>query len=245
MTRFRALLAAALSLGLFGLLGWRFLATPGRADHQGAVRHRELAARVLGEYLAHQAKGSRVLVIGNPYTRLPGQPADVHAFEAAALRGLERGLGAAWSGNAVVHPELRPEAVTHPMTVPMPPDTTTPLSFLLQPGAWEALRRAHADAETWVSLIGVPAGLPSSDWWRASKPRLALLLPDLRLLGDAPAVGAALERGKLRAFVLNRPGAPPESAPPAADDGTEFTRRFLLITADNVKAVRAAYPGLF
>lgn len=242
----RIQLVLALVLVLAGtLVVVRWFRTPDRLARGQAIEHRELALKVLGEYLAQHHAGAQVVVLQNPFAARSGQPAEVYAFEEAALRGLKRGWGERMRLVGVVSPELDPAAARDPSAVPMPADTTTPLSFLTVPGSWDRCLRSHPEVEVVVSLIGLPVDLREQSVWTQPKPVLALLLPDLRPIGDAASVRAALGSGKLAAMVLNRPGAPPESAAPAADDRAEFERRFLLVTSGNWEAVAALYPGLF
>lgn len=239
--------AAWVLVALFGAaLIWRwFTPSPDQALRNRAARHREIAARVLGESLARQFPARRVIIVSNPFVALPGAAEEIRQFEHAALEGLSRGWGNRIQLLGVFPPALRPEAMTHPERLPMDPETRTPLSFLQTERAWDELLAQHPGTDLLVSLIGVPANLTALDLWQRPEPALALLFPDLRMLGGWGAVAAAITSGKLAAVVMERPGSPPASAAPAADDWSEFERRFLLITAENVGAVRAAYPRLF
>ena len=97
-----------------------------------------------------------------------------------------------------------------------------------------------------ISLIGLPAELSRVHCWQtAGGVRFALLLPDVRLIGDRAAIRASLESGKLIAFVAARPG----SVSPSAGHGTEwheqFDQQFVLVTRENLAARVRAYPRLF
>jgi hypothetical protein len=72
--------------------------------------------------------------------------------------------------------------------------------------------------------------------------RFALLLPDLRFVGNAAAVKEVLQKGKIAAMVLQKPGAP------GMDRGvsqTDFDRLFILVTAENVERTMLDHPQLF
>ncbi len=213
-----------------------------RAPRRRAVVRREIAMEIVGKYLADRMPGARTLVIGNPYTRLRGQASEVRLFEEAAVKGLKRGGRKRIEFIGVDFPELIPAAVQDPSMVPIPPDATTPLSFLTAEGAWDALVDRHSNTDVVVSLIGVPADLQRLGVWRGPKPHFALLLPDLRLLGETDTIVSAFRSGKLLAVVLNRPGSPPESVPVGRDPEQEFERRFLLVTADNCEGILRALP---
>lgn len=235
---------------LVALLGaalvWRwFTPSPDQALRNRAAQHREVAGRVLGESLARQFPARRVIIVSNPFVALPGGSEESRQFEQAALDGLSRGWGDRIQLLGVFPPALRPEALTHPESLPMDPETKTPLSFLQTERAWDELLAQHPGTDLLVSLIGVPANLTALDLWQRPEPAVALLFPDLRMLGGWEEVAAALTSGKLAAVVMERPGSPPASAAPAADEWAEFERRFLLITPENADAVRAAYPRLF
>lgn len=236
---------ALLCLAAVSAVGLRFLLSPERALRRAARDRRSLALEMLGDHLARHHPGERILVVGNPFVERPGQPGDIRAFEEAAWRGLERGVAGRCDLVGIVRPALDPRAAADPTSVPLPPNTTTPLSFMTTPDAWDRIWREHPDAPLWVSLIGLPAGVTRMAVWQEPTPRFALLLPDLRVLGGPEAVHAAFRSGKLVAVVLNRPGAPPESAAPAADARAEFERRHLLVTPDNIDALLRQYPGLF
>lgn len=236
-----ALVLVALVVGLW----WRLWHNPDRVVRGRALDRREVALRVLGEFVAAQAPGQRALIIANPFSQLPGQAPAVYAFEQAAVRGLKDGWGDRIQLAGVAYPELSAAAKRDPSSVPLPPDATTPLSFLTTERAWDEIAEKHADANILVSVIGLPVGIQGLGCWRKPAPRFALLLPDLRLVGDADATLAAFRSGKILAAVLNRPGAPPETAPMARDFRAEFDARFILVTATNIEPVMNFLPNLF
>jgi hypothetical protein len=238
------MLAAGCLLALL-VVGLRFYFTPERAVRGAAEDRRTLALQILGEHLARQLPGERVLVIGNPFSQQSGQPANVYDFEEAALRGLTEGMGDALKLEGTAFPELDPRAATDPGAVPLPPDLRTPLSLMTTRGAWDRLQEEHPRAGLWVSLIGLPAGISGMKVWRQDGPRFALLLPDLRVLGNSRTVGAAFRSGKLVAAVFNRPGAPPQSARREKDPRDEFDLRYVLVTPDNYEQVLRDHPGLW
>jgi hypothetical protein len=210
-----------------------------------ALARREIALERLGEVIRKSESGGEVLVIGNPFSQRPGVSRDIRDAERAAVRGLRRGLG----DSAVlreVFPELKPGALEAPETFSIPPGATTPVSFLVAPGAWDDLRRQYPDAKVLVSLIGLPVDLEGTSCWKDTNgPRWALFLPDLRFMGEPGAVKEAFERGRLLAVVLNRIGAPPESVPILDSADEDFARHHLLLTRDNVDALMEAWPKLY
>jgi hypothetical protein len=234
------LLAAAMGLFVTRFKIWHALS--------GSVPlgQRELATQRLGQYLAEHYPGKKAIVLGNPFAQQPDQPRDVYRFEKAGLRGLRRGLGTAVAIEAVVYPELRPEFHSTPAAVYIDPTTTTPLSYLVSLEALDAISQQHPNAELIVSLIGLPVNLRQTKTWNQEGGRMfALLLPDLHMVGDQTAICQALHNRKITAFILNKPGAPPEDQPLGRDLTVEFDRRFLLVTPETVEQYLKAYPHLF
>ncbi|MCP5518339.1 MAG: hypothetical protein H7A45_13880 [Verrucomicrobiales bacterium] len=236
-----AWLCVAVVLGV----GARFYFSSDRALRGAARDRRALALEILGRRLAACCSGGEVLVIGNPFVLLPDQPAEIRTFEQAAVEGLLAGAGSALKFGGIAHPALDPRAAANPAAYPLPPDLRTPLSAMTTRDAWDRLRQEHPTSTLWVSLIGLPAGVGNLEVWRSPEPRFALLFPDLRLLGGSGSVKAAFTSGKLVAIVLNRPGAPPESADAGGDQQDEFDRRYLLVTPENFEEMYRRYPAAF
>ncbi len=216
---------------------WNFLRPADQVAKSRSVVRRELAMQVLGEYLATKSPGARVLVLSNPFTQKSGQPKDVYTFESAGVRGLKKGLGKQLTLDAVVYPTLNPLALQNPAAILMPPNTSTPLSYLTAEGAWDQILGQYPNAGVWVSLVGLPADLHSLQIWKGPSPKLALLLPDLSIVGDSTAILKAFQSGKLSAVVLSRPGTEPEGDKVEKDLKQEFDKRFVLVTAENAAAL--------
>jgi len=230
--------AALAGLAVLFLLGRR-------GPHQEALQVRELATRGLAEHLARSFAGRRTLVVSNPFTQQRNLPRQMEQMENAGLRGLKQGFGSKVVLAAVAFPELKAEAKANPRAVFIDPETTTPLSYLFADDAFDKLARQHAGCDLIVSLIGLPANLQRVQCWQdPDGPKFALLLPDLRLIGGRQSVRRAMQRGKLIACVLAKPGAP-ETAPAAADFAAEFEKRFVLVTPENVDQAMGSYPQLF
>jgi len=223
-----------------GFAFWLYL----KPDPQGnALRVREIATRGLAEYLARTYPGKSALIISNPFTQRQDTAKAIVETEQAGIRGLREGFGTSIPVAAVAFPELKPEARQNPHALLADVETTTPLSYLVEPEAFDQLAANHANCDIIVSLIGLPLEVWRCEAWKAAgAPRFALLLPDLRIIGDASAVKSAVKSGKLAAFVLARPGAPGDDTAPGRDRKAEFEKRFLLVTAENVEQVMQAHP---
>ncbi|MEK7675709.1 MAG: hypothetical protein AAB676_07740 [Verrucomicrobiota bacterium] len=236
------LLAVAALLGFIGIRSNFF-----RLGPRGmALTERELATEVLGQYLAQHYPGRKVLVLSNPFTQRKGQRKEIYQFEEAGLRGLRRGLGQRLVVEAVVFPELRPEVYQNPGSSYIDPKTTTPLSYLMAEGALDAVWRQHLGAELFVSLIGLPLNVKQTEAWRNARgPKFALLLPDLRMVGDQKTVRDALEARKIAAIILKRPNAPAEDVPLGKDLQKEFAERYFLVVPETAEPLLNQYPRLF
>jgi hypothetical protein len=109
----------------------------------------------------------------------------------------------------------------------IPPDSRTPLSFVMQPVSVDQLAESHPECRVIVSLIGLPLGVDRLKIWNEKDPRcFALLLPDLRVLGPPAKAVEAFQRGNLLAAVV-------EDAP-SGDP--------LIVTRDNVVEVLERQP---
>lgn len=232
-----------LALVVAGAAAWFFT----QPDPQGtALQTRELAARGLAEEVARNQFGSRVLVLSNPFTQRADIAKAIADMEQAGLSGLRAGLGIKATVGAVAFPELLPEALENPASLLSDVETTTPLSFLVVPDAFDKLIKQHNDCPVVVSLIGLPAELNQCEAWNAAAPtKFAFLLPDFQGIADGPAIIKAVKSGKLVAFVLPKPGGPASDAPVGKDWKAEFAKRFILVTAENVEQVVATSPQLF
>ena len=211
-----------------------------------ALQVRELATRGLAEHLARNFAGHQALVISNPYTQRSDLPRAMREMEDAGLRGLKQGFGSKVSAAAIAFPELKAEAKENPRAVYIDPESTTPLSFLVAEDAFDNLAKQNSGCDLIVSLIGLPVNLQRVNCWQdPAAPKFALLLPDLRVIGNRAAIRQAMQSGKLAAFVLARPGAP--ETPPAADAAftAEFEKRFVLVTPEVVDQAMQVFPQLF
>jgi hypothetical protein len=220
----RGWILGIVAAALVGLGIWYF----SRNEEQSrAFQERQIATRVLAEYLAKKFPTERVLVISNPFTEL-GASSDIKDMEKAGINGLREGFGEKVTLKVVL-PELKPEARSNPRALLKNPETPTPLSYLVADDALDKLVNANPTFELVVSLIGLPAALDKVQCWQKSgKPSFALLLPDLSFIGDLAEIQTAFKSGKLAAFVsLRQPTTLPQ-----ADVPPKFGEHFVLVTAD-------------
>ena len=232
-----AKLAAVLLLLAAGPALWFLLK---KSPQEKALHSRALATQRLAEHLARTLPGHRALVVSNPFAQAKGGA--ILAQEEAGVRGLRKGFAKRIALDAVVFPELTPAAQQAPQTIELPPGATTPLSFMVTEDAFDKLAGQHPSCNLIVSLIGLPAELNKVEVWQLASPmKFALLLPDLRVVGDTEAVRRAVQSGKIAAMVCQRP----EVAGAGASAGTEFDQQFLLVSAENIDEVLRRFPRLF
>lgn len=211
---------------------------------RGALDHREVATYTLAKYLNSKFSGKSAVILSNPFSTQPNQPAEVYRYEKAGIKGLQRGFGKNIAVAEIAYPEIRPEFFKDRRSVLIGAGTSTPLSYLVQDDALDRIAGRNPRAELFVSLIGLPVNVTGARAWADPSKRFALLLPDLRMVGDRRAILQAFTSGKIAAVVVNKPGAPADDAPPAPTPDAEFAARFLLITSDNAEAMLEAYPGV-
>lgn len=234
-----ALLGVLLCLAA-AIWAWRNYAAKSRQP----LSEREIAMRVLGEYLQKNAKPRSVLLISNPFTQTSGHPPEIYEFQKASERGLRAGLGPDIEIK-VVFPKLKPEALTDAHSIYVDPTTTTPLSYLVADGSFDELAKANPDTDTLVSVIGLPVNIQLSPiWQRPGPPRCVLLLPDLRMAGDTAQIQQAFKSGKIVAAVVPKPGPPPQNWTPNEDFREKFAERFTLLTQSNMSAITSRLNGV-
>lgn len=239
---------AVLIFGLSGLaivLGCWFVNHPWDGAQKAATFQREIATRIMGEYLSHHFRGQPVLVVSNPFTQRSGLNSQIYRSEEAELNGLRNGIGRAASIK-VVFPELRPNAQQDPQSAYVDPKTTTPLSFLITDRSLDSLVRGNPECAIIVTLIGLPVNLEAVEAWKKEgNPKFALFLPDWRMVGNKAAIRSAFLSGKIVAAVINKPGAPADDSPVKGPYKEEFSKRFLLVTAENIESLLQTSPQLF
>jgi hypothetical protein len=240
----KKVLIPLLAAAIVAVLVWLGFLRPS-TDHRGALNIRELACRGLADHLAKSGQARRVLVVANPFVKLGKLPREMLDMEAAGLRGLHAGFGAQ-AVTILAWPELKPGVRENPRAVFIDPETTTPLSYLVGEDAFDILAQAHADCDVILSLIGLPADLARVRCWqRGDGPKFALLLPDLRIIGNRAAIRRCLDSGKLIAFVVTKPGSSATRVAVHADARAEFEKLFVLVTHETVEATMRTYPQLF
>jgi hypothetical protein len=219
--------------GIILLAGGIFLWLHHRAP---AISEREYATQLLAEFLRAAVKPKSVLVIGNPFADQANHSTQVYQFEKAGISGLKSGFGARIPIK-IAHPTVKPSVLADPTSVHIDTKSPTPLSFVIEPLAFDEILKANSDCDLAVSLIGLPVNLSAMEAWNKNgAPRFALLLPDWRIIGDASGIQNAFASGKLVGAVVVRPGTA---------ELTDFKQRYLIINSNNIGQTLARSPQLF
>jgi len=223
---------------MLGLALWLFV----NSRKSPAVSERQVATRMLAEYLRKTFKPKFVLVISNPFSELSGRSAQIYNFEKAGVAGLKDGFGLE-TPLKVVFPKLKPEVLADPSSVQVDPKSTTPLSFFVTAQAFDDLFLAHPQCDLAISLIGLPVNLPRMKAWnKAGLPRFALLLPDWRMIGDPSVIENSFASAKLAAAIVLKPV---ELNTAGVAHPNEAASKFLLVTRNNVSELVKDLPRLF
>lgn len=157
---------------------------------------RARAMQALADALPAPYNGGKALVVLNPLGK--GQD-EVAALESATLAALDIAL----KGKVALitdTPALKSGAAENPSRFAIPPDSTAPISFLMEPDAFTRLAAKHPNATLIISLVGYPAGGLAQ-----AHPPALLLFPDLRAFGNKTAMETGFRDGHLLALV--QPGS--------------------------------------
>jgi hypothetical protein len=226
-------------LAVVGVLAGRVYFTSGWS--RGAMLSRQIATQGLAEQLHRASPKAKVLVVSNPLTTTKGQPKPAYLGEQAGIKGLQKVFGK--ESMTVAYPQLKRGALENPRSFEMPLYTTTPIAYLLAEGAFDTLAQKNPKCEYIVSLIGIPPDYSQLQLWqRNDGPKLAFLLPDLWMLGNKQAIAGAFKTGKISAAVINKPDMAPQDV---LDSGADFSKRFVLLTGENIEEMIVKYPQVF
>ena len=184
--------------------------------------------QALGQHLSQRHSLDCVLVLSNPFTQKPGQRREIRQFDDAGIHGLQEGLTET-TRLKVVHPKIKPEYWNNPQNAPLPANTKTPLSFLMEASSIDEISENHPGCKIIVSLIGLPTETRKLKVWQNDNPsKFALLMPDLSVIGFQTIVRNDFRRGKIIAAAVPNPA----SGKP------------LIIHAGNVEKILSSHPEL-
>ena len=225
--RKRIFFGIAIAAAVTGALWWLFTRS---GNVPGSKR--EIATRMLADYLGEKKPVDAVLVISNPFAENPGHSDEAYKSQQAVLGGLKAGFGQ--GVEIIVAPaELHPVARENPASIPIDPSSKTPLSFLITQDTFDNLIQEHPECPLVISLIGVPVNLSRvKAWTTAGPPHFALLLPDWRMIGNTSAILQAFTSGKLAAAIVENPQPDP-------------SRPYLLVTPENIQELLRTHTNLF
>jgi len=233
----------AVAAALWQLLGG---GTPSGEDVARIERaYQRIGAQKLGIYLAGRFPNARVLIVTEP--KSDAAP-DVPDSNSSLLQGLREGLEGKVTIVGEVAPEM-PEGLSDTFRgeTGMPPgepgmeEMLPPTEFWFTAAVFDKLVEEHKDrCDLVVSTIGLPMDLRGMKFWRMrTAPKLALANASVYELR------AAIKSDRVSAAVTYNPTAAFELVMPPSDLDEAFSKRFLLVTAENVDEIAETYAELF
>ena len=146
---------------------------------------------VLGEEIRKRFPDRNILLLANPFKK--------HSFSDFDLEGIE-GLKDAFDGSTeiqVAYPEIYPQFQNNPGSAILPMDTKTPLSYMVNPVSIDNLISEFPNHTILVSLIGIPFGIQNTKLWASPKHSVALIEPDMRIIGNENSARKSFVGGKI------------------------------------------------
>ncbi len=242
---FRVGLAAACLLFLFALSRVFHSSGPNmmRVSERELV-YQQVGGRKLGTYLAGRYPGARAVVIVEPPAGL-----DELASGSRLVDGLRQGFGDSIEIVAEIAPEIpgaARSAFARDQRSPageklMPGEVLPPLEFWYTPHVFDGIvAQYRTRCDLIVSTIGLPMHAMEMRYWAMpDAPALALAG------GSVYELESFIERGLVCAAVTYNPKAVYDEKAPPADLDEAFSKRYLLVTPDNVDDVTREHSDIF
>ena len=146
---------------------------------------------VLGKEIKKRFPDKNILILANPFKK--------HSFSDFDSKGIE-GIKDALSGSTdvqVAYPEIYPQFKNNPGSALLPNDTKTPLSYMVNPASLDNIMQKFPNHTMVVSLIGIPMGIQKTKLWASTKHSIALIEPDMRIIGNVNLVKKSFATGKI------------------------------------------------
>ena len=156
-----------------------------------ALSKRHNLTFVLGKEIKKRFPDNNILILANPFKK--------HSYSDFDLKGIE-GIKDSLRGSVdvqVSYPEIYPQFKNNPGSVLLPNDTKTPLSYMVNPASLDSLMQKFPNHTMVVSLIGIPMGIQNTKMWASTKHSIALIDPDMRIIGSMNLVKKAFATGKI------------------------------------------------
>lgn len=156
-----------------------------------ALNKRHSVTFVLGKEIKNRLPDCNILLLANPFKK--------HSFSDFDLKGIE-GLKDAIGESSeieVAYPEIYPQFKENPGSATLPMDTKTPLSFMVNPASIDNLIHEFPNHTIVVSLIGIPLGIQRTKLWASPKHSIALIEPDMRIIGNENSAIKSFVGGKI------------------------------------------------
>jgi len=169
----------------------------GERINPSIVNERAEAVGLLSEEIKSRFPAGDVVLVLNPLGR--DQP-QVRALQDETIDMFQSAL----PGRSLrkTEPKLIKGLSASDWSARIRPGSTAPLSYIMEPNAFEVIARAHPDATVLVSLVG----MPDSVAWMNEIPAV-LLFPDLRVFGNSEKAIEAFQRGFVQAAAVVMDGS--------------------------------------
>ncbi len=166
-------------------------------SRSGALSKRQNLTYVLGTEISKRFPNKNVIILANPFKRHSHSD-----FDLKGITGLKDGLEDSTKVQ-VVYPKIIEQYKANPGAVPLPIDTKTPLSFMINTLALDDAIGKYQDHSVIVSLIGIPFGVQKTKFWNSNFYKLVLIEPDFRVLGNLDNAKNAFYTDKISLVCLH------------------------------------------
>ena len=156
------------------------------------INERAAAVGVLCEEVMARFPAGDVVLVLNPLGR---DQSKVRALQDETVKSFRAGL----AGRALrkTEPVLIEGLSASDWAARILPGSSSPLSYLMEPNAFEVIARDHPDATVLVSLVGMPDPAAFTN-----APPAVLLLPDLRVFGNPSRAIEMFRKGIIHAAAV-------------------------------------------
>jgi hypothetical protein len=206
------------------------------------MRYVEVSTEKLGQYLAEKYPGKKALLIVSPMAKINQANAD------ALTSGLKRGLDGKITIVAEVSPEppKMPNMPAGPQGKSMPPGAEMmmmgPIEFWLTPEKFDAMLEPHLkNVDLVITTIGLPMEVGKLKFWQVKPQPPKMVIAS----GNISNLAEAIKAGYVAAAVTFNPKATYDNQKPPSNLDDAFSKRYLLVTPENVEQTVKEFPNLF
>ena len=206
------------------------------------MRYVEVSTEKLGQYLAEKYPGKKALLIVSPIAKINQANAD------ALTRGLKRGLKGKITIVAEISPEppQMPNLPAGPQGRRLPPGAGMmmmgPIEFWLTPEKFDAMLEPQLkNVDLVITTIGLPMEVGKLKFWQIKPQPAKMVIAN----GNISNLAEAIKTGYVAAAVTFNPKATYDNQKPPSNLDAAFSKRYLLVTPENVEQTVKEFPNLF